>query len=136
MVSNLCNIDARLWQEGDRVFFVARRRVQLVDAAARDPQRRPQMDLAALPSDLRIFCLDDSAIARRTLAHAFQQHIPNSVVRTFGQSPSEVVCCSHQSSLLRELVGPGQGGVIPEPRLPEFLLDNSASPGVGGGGGG
>ena len=90
LMANVAGITAELWQEGDTVFFRATKRVFVLPAAsvAPEPEPEPPVDAAAL--SLHIACLDDSAIACKTLSNAFEQHLPNCVVRTFGKDPADV----------------------------------------------
>jgi len=41
-------------------------------------------------SGIRILCLDDSAVARKLLAHFLATNLPGASVRVFGDTPEEV----------------------------------------------
>eukprot|EP00667_Euglena_gracilis_P003097 EG_transcript_3106 len=91
-----------LQQRGDRVVLNAALAVRVAaagdgDAADEDDDETillPRLGTFGsrqmLPTGLKIYCLDDSPIARRLVAHAFQQHAPTATVHAFGAEVSDV----------------------------------------------
>ena len=89
MVANKCGMDLELWQEGDLVYF--RAIVDVVLTKDKEQENPPEGTRAkGFPPGMHIVCLDDSAVARRSLSVVLSARIPGSVVEVFGQSTSEV----------------------------------------------
>ena len=83
MVVNLCGMSAELWQEDAYVYFRLRTETETSSdtSASSDPtnEYRPRH----LPSPVHILCIDDSPVARKTLAIVLPKKIPGAVVDVF-----------------------------------------------------
>ena len=86
------NMSAELWQEEDTVIFRAIMAAEVVTTESNGPS--PQASEVAqpvvFPAGLRISCLDDSAIARRSLLHALSAKFPESTISVYGETVEEV----------------------------------------------
>ena len=90
MVADVSGITAQLWQEDDTVFFEARKTVDAADPVP-EAGSTDQLEASLLQTcRLTITCLDDSAVARRTLENAFEQYLPNAAVQIFGQGAGDI----------------------------------------------
>ena len=89
MVANLSGVTAKLWQNDNQVHFRATKHVEVKQHEEGQPVEGPQ-DSGPSSHAVRVLCLDDSSIARKSLRYAFQQHAPNAIVHTFGESADEV----------------------------------------------
>jgi len=75
-------------QIGDSVVFEA---TVDVDMCFQQQDNHTKVEaFATLPSGIRILCLDDSAVARKLLAHFLATNLPGASVRVFGDTPEEV----------------------------------------------
>ena len=90
MVVNLCGMSAELWQEDAYVYFRLRTETETSSdtSASSDPtnEYRPRH----LPSPVHILCIDDSPVARKTLAVVLPKKIPGAVVDVFGETLADV----------------------------------------------
>ena len=92
-VANLCKIPASLWQDGDEVFFRATIQTTIVEAKEKMQQaqnRKANRLPDGLPQQLRILCMDDNHVARKSLKHALSSRISGCDVETFGSVLVEV----------------------------------------------
>ena len=92
-VANLCKISASLWQDGDEMFFRATIQTTIVEAKEKTQQaqdREANCLPDGLPQQLRILCIDDNTIARKSLKHALSSRISGCVVETFRCMLAEV----------------------------------------------
>eukprot|EP00667_Euglena_gracilis_P007972 EG_transcript_8059 len=91
MAARLGGIKLSLRQEGDVVTFVASVEAELPETAS---SATAEDDLFALanqcPAGLKIFCLDDSAAARRLLEFHLKRGCPDATVRTYGAAEDDV----------------------------------------------
>eukprot|EP00668_Euglena_longa_P024503 GGOE01030573.1.p1 GENE.GGOE01030573.1~~GGOE01030573.1.p1 ORF type:complete len:676 (-),score=155.82 GGOE01030573.1:577-2583(-) len=91
LAARLGSIALSLRQEGDMVMFTATVEADVPERAVR---RNPEDDLFSLtnlfPTGLKIFCLDDSAAARRLLGFHLRKGCPSAQVRTYGAVEDEV----------------------------------------------
>ena len=81
---------ASLQQRGGRIFFESQVIAQAVPSRAVSTDAEREADLAAFPSDLRIYCIDDSAAARRLLDYNMVQWAGTQHVHVFGKDVEEV----------------------------------------------
>eukprot|EP00667_Euglena_gracilis_P006157 EG_transcript_6207 len=79
-----------LQQRGDLVVLRASLETALLDPAAAVPEHNDDQTTPPLPAGVKIFCVDDSEVARRVMLHTFTKHVPGAVVRVFGETPAEV----------------------------------------------
>ena len=84
------DMTASLQQREQRVFFESQVMAQVVpsQSVATDAQR--EADLAAYPSGLHIYCIDDSEAARRLLDYNMRLWADTENVRVFGKDVTEV----------------------------------------------
>ena len=78
-----------LWQDDDTVFFRATLPAGVVASRGSD-RAADAAETVAFPRGLRIACLDDSGIARRSLRTVLGARFPESVVSAFGSTADEV----------------------------------------------
>ena len=88
LVADTAGMRAALWQEDATVYF---------ELAMTTRPKRPDVASSAslrpipvFPPGLRVFCLDDSPVARRSLKGVLEEELPDAVVATFGGSIAEV----------------------------------------------
>ena len=88
VVARTAGMRAALWQENATVYF------ELTATARPMPPDVPSpactRPVPGFPPGLRIFCLDDSPVARRSLKGVLEAELPDAVVATFGGSIAEV----------------------------------------------
>eukprot|EP00668_Euglena_longa_P004166 GGOE01004881.1.p1 GENE.GGOE01004881.1~~GGOE01004881.1.p1 ORF type:complete len:517 (-),score=130.95 GGOE01004881.1:671-2221(-) len=88
LAAQACGMALTLEQEEDVVVLHG---LMSVEGARPLPSSVEQVeDRVALPAGLRIFCVDDSAVARRLLHHAFSNHPSRPRVHVFGATVGEV----------------------------------------------
>ena len=88
-VANLCGMEAHLWQEHGVVYFTATIATEISEGGV-GPTDTALQAIPQLPPNTRIFCIDDSAIARESMACILPSLIPDSIVRTFGENLASV----------------------------------------------
>eukprot|EP00667_Euglena_gracilis_P004339 EG_transcript_4361 len=79
----------RLFQVEDTVHLEASLEVNLAPFAGEAPSLAKQ-ESAVVPPDLRVFCIDDSPVARRLLVHTLSRPPMQASVTAFGESAQEV----------------------------------------------
>eukprot|EP00667_Euglena_gracilis_P002799 EG_transcript_2809 len=91
LAARLGGITLELVQEGDAVTFTASVDAEVPDCAAASGTE-DELDRLAdqSPAGLWIFCLDDSASARRLLEFYLKRGFPSAIIRTFGTSEDDV----------------------------------------------
>eukprot|EP00667_Euglena_gracilis_P004828 EG_transcript_4857 len=83
------DMEVDLFQVGDVVYFEATLEVVVVPFV--DPVRPPPADSPpAVPPNLRVFCVDDSPVARRLLSHTLSGVPMCAMVTAIGETPEEV----------------------------------------------
>ena len=88
-VAKLCGMEAHLWQEHGVVHFTATVAGELSEDGV-GPTDTALQAIAQFPPNMRVFCIDDSAIARESMACILPSLIPDSIVRTFGENMASV----------------------------------------------
>ena len=97
--AKIIDMAVELWQDDDTVFFRATLAADVVASCGNDCAA-DVAETIALPHGLRISCLDDSGIARRSLQTVLSARLPESAVSVFGSTVDEVE--SFKAALLEE----------------------------------
>ena len=79
-----------LWQEGETVIFSARTDGCVVTLPQNGPAAATAPQNIVFPRGLRIACIDDSSIARKSLSKMFSDKFPDSVVTVYGETMDSV----------------------------------------------
>eukprot|EP00667_Euglena_gracilis_P004547 EG_transcript_4574 len=93
-----------LQQRGDLIILHATLDTALLDPAAGVLEHDDERDAPPLPPGTKIFCLDDSDIARRVLFHTFTKQVPGAVVQVFGETADEVYLFMQQALAQADIV--------------------------------
>ena len=87
---NTCDMSADLWQEEEYVHF----RLCLDTQVSQGSPTRPDSTTIDIPRgfhpNVHILCIDDSPIARKSLATILPSRIPGAVVKVFGETYADV----------------------------------------------
>ena len=97
--AKIIDMAVELWQDDDAVFFRATLAADVVASSGNDCAN-DVAETIAFPHGLRISCLDDSGIARRSLQTVLSARFPESAVSVFGSTVDEVE--SFKAALLEE----------------------------------
>eukprot|EP00667_Euglena_gracilis_P005135 EG_transcript_5166 len=83
------NMELHLQQVGDTVYFEAALEVTLMPFTDA-PHFSPKENCVMVPPNLRVFCVDDSSVARRLLIHTLSGEPMRAAVTAYGKTPEEV----------------------------------------------
>eukprot|EP00667_Euglena_gracilis_P007124 EG_transcript_7190 len=90
LAARLGGIALALRQEGDVVTFTATVEAEVPEGPLGGTTELDLVRLGPFPPGLKVFCLDDSAAARRLLEFHLKRGCPSAVVRAYGAAEDEV----------------------------------------------